>query len=284
MDELRIACEWQEAPDVRSPALATTWARIEIAVGDRPLTRFWSTTANAGRTAVYSSALPLACWIGRNWWSLLYEALPAPEMLMGARRAGPRHRGWLERHNLLFSREGMAYPDLSIYREDDLVSLRWVVDTGAVTTPGRFVDEGSAQLVLAAAESLLASLVEGVLERVEHVSEPSVDQLREDWTAVRSAAGEERELCTRLAALGADPYASDLESDLEDLLWGPLPLEDAVLRDLLAATTRGGLEQDLDATRRLEEKLPAVQGQGGETRPVASPYDPLPCPTSTGAS
>lgn len=275
---LEFRVEWEEAPGVRSPALAATWARIEISVDAHPVTRFWSSVTNAGRTGVYGSAFPLACWIARNWWNLLYEGLAAPEVLSGARRAHAHHHAWLERHNLVFAREGMAYPDLSIFREDDRLSARWVSDTERVTTPGRFLEEGTAQLDLAATQAALAQLVESVLARVEHVHEPSVQHLIDDWKAVETTSGDERELCIRLAALGLDPYAADLDTALEEQLSDKQLPRDAVLRDLLAATTPSHLVADIAAIRELESNIAEIsQGEHhAQFGLILNQYDPFP--------
>jgi hypothetical protein len=114
---LEFRFEWEDAPGVTSPVLAATWARIEIVAGGSAATRFWSTRSNSVRTAVHGSAFPLARMLARHFWSLLYEGLEAPELLQGARAGYRRHRAWLERHNLVLSREGMPYPDLTVYRE-----------------------------------------------------------------------------------------------------------------------------------------------------------------------
>src|SRR4051812_30920387 len=97
---LAFRVEWEEAPRVRSPALAATWARLEIWVDDHPVTRFWSQPTNGIRTGVYGSVLPLAQWIVRNWWFLLHEGIVSPEVMRGLRGAHPEHRLWMERHDL----------------------------------------------------------------------------------------------------------------------------------------------------------------------------------------
>lgn len=275
MTALEFLVEWEEAPSVRSPALASTWARLEIRVHGRPITRFWSEPTNAIRTGVHGSLLPLARWIARNWWHLLVETIPHPSVLQGARQARGLVRPWMQRHNILHAREGMAYPDLSIYREDDLIGLRWLPDPGDVTTPGKFLGEGAAHLRRAEIEAGLAGLVDSVLARTTDVADDDVATLRADWGAVQSASMGERSLCERLAALGLDPYAPEPDAEIEDLLATDLGLSRAVLQDLLAVTTRDRIHTDLETARELIAHLP-MDPEAHDEATNDAPYDPRP--------
>jgi len=272
--ELRL--EWEDAPKVRSPVLAVTWARFEIRVEGKPLTQFWSESANAIRTGVYGSVFPLARWVVRHWWHLLDETLCNPAVLSGARGARDHERRWLERHNLVYAREGMAYPDLSIYREDDLVGLRWVRDAESVTTPGRFLGDGAAHLARSAVEAGLARLVESVVERTADLGgDEEVAQLRADWAAIVSSTREEQVLCARLAGLGLDPYGSQPDEAVEDLLAGDLGLSEPVIQDLLAATDAGRLGVNLQAVRTLVACLPSIDDVAHRIA-TEIPYDARP--------
>ena len=59
----------------------------------------------------------------------------------------------------------MAYPDLSIYREDQKVGLRWIADPEGVTTAGRFLDGGFHRIDVKHAEAELARFVDAAIER-----------------------------------------------------------------------------------------------------------------------
>lgn len=54
MASLTFKAEWEPAPGVVHPALARTWARLEIAVGDRYATTVLDHRAGATRTGVYA--------------------------------------------------------------------------------------------------------------------------------------------------------------------------------------------------------------------------------------
>lgn len=275
MNPLELLIEWEEAPTVRSPVLASTWARLEIRVQGKLITRFWSEPTNAIRAGVHGSLFPLARWISRNWWHLLAETIPSPAVLQSARRVQSLMRPWMERHNLVHAREGMAYPDLAIYREDDLVGVRWLPDPEDVTTPGRFIGEGAVHLNRAEVEAGLAGLVDSVLARTADVVDDEVETLRADWAAIQNASPDERALCERLAALGLDPYAPDPDDEMEALLSTDLGLPPAVLQDLLAATTRDRIHGHLATTRQLIARLPVILAAREYTSDSAS-YDPRP--------
>lgn len=275
MPRLEFRTEWEEAPGVALPALAATWARLEIRVSNKSLTQFLSMPARTVRPAVHGSVFPLARWIARWWWSLLEESFPAPTVLRGGRATARSHRPWLERHNLIFSREGMPYPDLSIYRGDDLVGLCWAADPEDATAPGRFVSQGLEQFDREQVATALADLVERVLERVEHLQGDEVQELREDWAAVLSSEGDESErvLCSRMAALGLDPYAPEADASLEECLSKEI-LPAPMLRDLLASLGRERIEDELSSVKALVEQLPEPKI---ESRPIpAQAVDPRP--------
>ena len=278
---LEFGVEWEDAGSwVRSPTLAATWGKLEIRAGGQLVTRFWSAPGNTVRSGIYASAFPLAAWIVRNWWNLLHERLPAPEVLRGARHAPVTHRAWLGRHNLVFSREGMAYPDLAIYREDESVGLRWVPDpgAGAVTTPGRFLSGGFLRLAVPHAEAAMAQLVDAVVDRLDGLEDRESIQLREDWRAVQQSTSSEAALCARLGALGMDPYGASNDPALEEALDAE-DLEAPLLGDLLAATSPSRFHEDLDEVRLfLKQMGGADPHHGAATTPSWSSevIDPLP--------
>lgn len=251
-----VGIEWETAPGVACAHLAATWARVEIRAGGQLLTRFLSERSKSVRTGVYASLFPLARWVVDSWWNLVAEGMPHPDVLHGARRSNARFRGWMSRHNTLSSREGMPYPDLTVYREDDSLGLRWIADPERVsaTNPGRFLESGSCRLGQLDVESGLAAVVEAVLERLGDLQHPEIGQLRADWSAVTESRKHERALCERLGALGLDPYGDDGD-ELEDLLSG-VRLEPATLRDFLAATNPSNLTSELEAIQTLVRSLP----------------------------
>lgn len=265
MSRFEIHVEWQEAPGVRDPLLARTWARLELRLDGRPMTRYWSDRASSLRDGVYGSVLPLAQWIANNWWSLLYEGLRHHPSEVSARTVRPRTaeaRQWLRRHNPFTCREGMAYPDLTIFRKEDEIVLCWFSDPAATTTQGRFLGEGMVAIDRAQVEAALELLVESVLERVGEPREEAGAELAELWRAI-SASRRDRDdaaTCQRLAMLGQDPYAEDLSETLEAAVLEELPFSSELVQDLLSATTSEGLRNDVKSTEHLLGGLPPLSG------------------------
>lgn len=272
MLELRV--EWQEAPGVTTPHLAATWARLEVRCSGRPVTQFWSLRSNSVRPAVYSSVFPLAKWIVRHWWHLLYEGLRAPSLATGVGgMRGHGHRSWLDRHDLFLGREGMAYPDLSIYRQGDEIALRWVPEPEQSSSAGRFMGHGFELLPRQAVVDSFTQLIETVLERLDGVDGDDVDELAEEWAAIRGADEDESVLCSRLAALGMDPYDPDADPAFEGAV-ADLALPAGMLRDLLDASSPQQLLSNASAAERLARDLPGVSANGRTL--LKAPVDPRP--------
>ena len=97
-------------------------------------------------------------------------------------------------------------PDLTLHRDERQVVVRWNPDNDAPAyAPLRFTGEGETRLAVADAERGLADAVHAVLDRLDGVKAPEVENLREDWAAVVGATEEERRLCESAARLGVDP-------------------------------------------------------------------------------
>ena len=272
MVEFRV--EWQDAPGVTAPHLAATWARLEMRCAGRPLTQFWTHRSNSVRPAVYSSVFPLARWIVRSWWHLLYEGLPTPGLANGVRGARSRtHGDWMRRHGLFLSREGMAYPDLTIFRLGDAVAVTWVADPEQLGQGGRFVSAGFELVPRDAVVDAFTKLLETIFDRLDAGGGDEVEELRDEWEVLRKADSDEAKLCVRLAMLGMDPYAPDSDERFEKALVD-LELPEGMLRDLLDACSPQNLLLNASAAEKLASRLPATPANG--QRVLEAPVDPRP--------
>ena len=273
-----FSVEWQDAPGVRDRVLARTWSRLTIKVDGQVVTRAIDVRARSVRDDVYGSVFPLCRWIVENWWFLQHEGYrfhrPCSSRELARR---DDDRAWVRRHSLLAAREGGALPDLTLFRDGDAVVARWLPDGRDATHPFlRFANEGEARLAIEDVEHGLGSFVHRVLERVDELPAPEVDDLRRDWEAIRAAAPEDRELCGWSARLGTDPYdPEELTDEREALLKESVStLEDALRGDLLDAATADGLPADvkwIDAARA------AATSAGHRTR-VARTLPSTPAP------
>ncbi|CAJ58934.1 MULTISPECIES: hypothetical protein [Frankia] len=75
-DGIELRIEWIDAPGVRAPEPAATWARYELWVGGRCVTQVEEPDGTF-RRSVYGSVYPLAEWIATNWWPLTGHIRPS---------------------------------------------------------------------------------------------------------------------------------------------------------------------------------------------------------------
>ena len=168
---LSLLTEWNDAPGVKDPVLAATWARLEIkdesAAESKWLSRVIRSTTNSVDRGVYGPMFPLAEWIVENWWFLFHEGCRVPEIVSGRRLASdPVQRAWVQRHNLLAAREGGACPNLTIFRDGNAICLKWAPDPDhdSRIRRMRFVEQGTALVEPADVECSLQQFIEAVLD------------------------------------------------------------------------------------------------------------------------
>ena len=252
--------EWNDAPGVKDPVLAATWARLEIkyhsSSGCRWLSRLIRASSNSVDRGIYGSLFPLAEWIVENWWFLLHESCRVPELISGRQLAGDAlQRTWVQRHNLLTARSGGALPDVTIYRDGNSIALRWAPDPDQddPTTPVRFIEQGLGYADPSNVEGCFHGLVEAVLARLDAHSDDATERLRSQWSALCESRQSESALCARSASLGLDPYdEQELSDDLAEIINSHLDhLPTPVQQDLLEATTPASLLGDLDWVERV---------------------------------
>lgn len=207
-DAVKFHVEWQEAPGVRDPLLAQTWARLELEAQRQTASELVDLRANSRRTGIYGSVFPLAEWLVENWWPLLYELSPDPGV-RGARGAPPWMTPWMRRHNLLAAREGGALPDLTIARDGDDVLLTATPDPLPAAASGiRFVAAGLFREPAEAFERDAAAFIESTALRLAEslADHETVRHFLAGWAAVRASDRTERDVCRALAQLHRDPY------------------------------------------------------------------------------
>lgn len=195
MTELQIAFDWEDPAGARGPGLRATWARLEIAVGGRPVTRVFDSDNRTVRDYIYTPLLPIAEWFASNWWSLLFEA----------QNSTPR-QGFADRHNLRFAGEGFALPHLELLPDGRLTTLQWRPwrSTDARVS---FLEAGTASIESVEFESCCRSFIESVLDRLR-LLEVEQTYLDEEWARIVNASDDEVEFCRAAAALGVDPFAA----------------------------------------------------------------------------
>jgi hypothetical protein len=72
-----IKAAWERADGVATPELASTWCALEMTADDRPVTLVEDIRGGGLRTALHTSAYPLAEWIATHWWTLREHVRPS---------------------------------------------------------------------------------------------------------------------------------------------------------------------------------------------------------------
>jgi hypothetical protein len=185
------------------------------------------------RSYLYVPAFPLVEWIVTNWWVLLNEPCPAPEV--------PRSSSmpWIKRHCLRCADSALLLPALYFFNDGRGVGIEWQADPRDMLLhmPGEFVDGGRDNLNAVETENALGEFVSTVLERVKDLSEERVEAAIATWHAIRNVDPEEAAFCTAAGRLGVDPYQPEqmpdnLASFLETSLGDP---SQPLVRDLTEA-------------------------------------------------
>jgi hypothetical protein len=203
--EVRI--EWLDAPDVRTPELAATWARYEIWVAGRCITQVEAADGTF-RRSVYGSLYPLAEWVASSWWLLTSHIRPSAVEMRYWTWPNVRTYPWLRQHNLRGAGDGMAWPDLTLVAEGAVTRIAWTPDADRPLGPISFASGGGAMVRTPELREGLARVVDHVLARLAEEGLPKT-RLAEEWAAVAKSDDDddEREFCETVARLGLDPYS-----------------------------------------------------------------------------
>ncbi|MCB9739738.1 MAG: hypothetical protein H6747_10760 [Deltaproteobacteria bacterium] len=216
---------------------ALTWGKLRIDIASQCVTDVAANTTR--RSEIYVPLFPIASWLVRNWWSLLYEPNP-PDLggILDTATATP----WALRHCLRTARAGIALPNLSIFSDGDALRAVWVRDQTGLRphTPVEFATAGEARFDRTHFEQQAARLVDSVLERLVHTDDPRVSAVRTDWQATASTASDEIDFCVGAGRVGLDPFAVDAWPDgildwFESLT--PRDFQQSFIADLLDAPT-----------------------------------------------
>lgn len=246
---MEFLVDWQKAPGVKHPVLSHTWCRLTIHAGGHLVSRVYDRRTKGSRIGVYGAAFPLCAWMVENYWFLISEAYRWAARY-GSRdlARNPSDRAWVQRHSLLAAREGGALPDLTIYRDGDMVMAHWLKDGGDNTNENiRFGGEGWVRLSPRDARESIGEFVKTVLDRVSDMDDDEVVQLREDWAEIQNLTEAEQEVFEWAARLGIDArFDDDLTSDDEEYLKTQMPrLGKGVADDLLNSSAICHLRKDV---------------------------------------
>jgi hypothetical protein len=225
--------------------------RLRISVGKALITRNISKRAGGESEAVNVSLLPLAEFLTKAWWPLLYEPL-RPSFT----------RAFQVRHRLDTGMRGYSFPAIALCSGGEKSIVADWASIGNPHSPISFLTPAPVepiQLDRQQTEFALMDLVESVLERLDGANLRR-QLLREAWSRIEGSMAEPDELgyCITAGRLGLDPYDPDAP-DLAHLAKG---LPDELFGDLSDAVELNELGTAVGWLREVEPRLarfPEVQ-------------------------
>ena len=240
---LSIDCWRVNEPAATDPIERSTWASMRIRIGGRSVTHYLDSQTGEAAESIFVPTFPLARWIVDKWWGLFYEPCIADAPPDENGRWEESQRQWILRHCLRSSDSSLFLPYLNIFSNGPGISLVWYADNSELTLrlPGYYLYSGTEQIDKAEAIDTFGQFIGRVIGWCEKLSDPRVEQLREDWEAITSADAEEEAFCRAAGRLGLDPYdlttwipgiAEFITKDLGSRI------DDAVVEDLLEAVVK----------------------------------------------
>jgi len=238
---LSVECDPVDQPAAADPVERQSWCMLAIRVAGRTVTRVWDRALQQERSYLYVPAFPIAEWIVLNWWVLLNEACPTPEVPGSA----GFHMPWIKRHCLRCADSALLLPALYFFNDGRGIGVEWQADLRDTLPhlPGEFVDGNRDHLESIATENGLAEFVNGTLARVKGLPDERVQATLATWQAIRNADADETKFCVAAGRLGIDPYdpgqmPENLAGFLETGLGDP---GQPLVRDLTEAAEPGSI-------------------------------------------
>jgi hypothetical protein len=266
-----IDVSWHEQDEVRDPVLHQTWGMLRITVNDEIVTAYANKLSRAIQEGPSVSVFPMARYLVSNWWRLTNESLADERMLASPGRRSLTVEPWLRAHNLFYSREGMAYPDLALYSVDRRIGIKYA-KWASPHLSGSFLAEGTALLPAKPVIDELARFMDQVYLRLKDLPPPArasdeVNEVLERWQFIRDCSDEQRRLGRRLAMFGIEPFEESVTEELEQEILG-LSLDESLVTDLLSAVAEdvGAVSNAALRARLLEQALSKVPPAGPEFR------------------
>jgi hypothetical protein len=238
--DFKINFEWEDPMKARGQELRATWARMEILVGDIPITRLIDSKSKSIRNSIYGPLYPIAEWIAMNWWPLLHEN-EAPHTV--------RARTYGHRHNLHSASEGFSLPNLLFRPSGRMMDLAWAAKR--IPAAGiEFLESGADSLPAESVKDEIADFLIAVIGRLESEGITGTP-LQVEWNAIQLMDSDEEQFCKFAASLGEDPFSLNDDSRVQMVdLAARIPRE--LSGEFIAAIDFGNLAEHL---RNLNEVL-----------------------------
>ena len=178
-----------------------TFTRLKITAGNAIVTRAFSKRGGGETEALNVPLFPLADFVAKQWWPLLYEPVrPQPQKAFAAR------------HRLDLPMHGYAFPAVGLCSAgDDAVMVDWaIIDNDH--SPLKFLTNPFKEPLQISREDVepeLMDLVESALVRL-HTGSRAHAALADNWARVRETleSPDQINYCMAAGRLGVDPYDS----------------------------------------------------------------------------
>lgn len=199
MSTLKFARDGWIDNDVGDADERATLTRLKITAGNAIVTRAFSKRGGGETEALNVPLFPLADFIAKQWWPLLYEPVrPRPQ------------RAFAARHRLDLPMRGYAFPAIGLCSAgDDAVLVDWAIIDNE-HSPLRFLTDSFKEPLQVSRDEIepeLMDLVESTLARLQTGSNAHT-ALADNWARVRETLESPDQITYCLAAgrLGVDPY------------------------------------------------------------------------------
>lgn len=221
-----------------------TYTRLKVMVGKAVLTRAFSKRGGGETEALNLPLFPLASYIAKLWWPLLYEPLRAQD-----------DRSFLARHRLDLPMHGYIFPALGLCSAgDNALLVDWAVLDNDFS-PLKFLTSALKEPVQVTRESIepeLMDIVESVLCRLNSRS-AAHQELEANWNRVRESLGNPHQAAYCMAAgrLGIDPY----DPEAPDIGKFAESMPEALFNDISEAANVAQLASTAQWTQEVSEAL-----------------------------
>ncbi|MEI9893269.1 MAG: hypothetical protein WDN28_05030 [Chthoniobacter sp.] len=157
-EELNIEFEWIDR-DTGNEIDRAFAAYIEVAVGDRHITRIDDSVARTVRNRMRGSAWHLAIWFAANWWRLRWEPTP---------RTWLEDANWRMSHSMAGAGGGYVWPDAVFASDGESIEIAARPNARSVLfEPIRYINDVETRIPATEFERKVDMFMASVLSRLD---------------------------------------------------------------------------------------------------------------------
>jgi len=247
MTELKFDTDGWLDGDIGDADERATFTRLKITAGNAVITRAFSKRGGGETEALNVPLFPLADYLAKMWWPLLYEPFRSHA-----------NAGFLGRHRLDLPMHGYVFPALGMCSAgDNAVLVQWA-QLENEHSPLRFLTLPPKEPLQVSRENVepeLMNLVESALARLSSRS-AAHKELEASWSRVRETLEnhDQGSYCMAAGRLGIDPYDPNAP-DLGQFLGS---LSENLFNDISEATDLSRLGRTAESTAQASQKIDSL--------------------------